>query len=101
MLPFAGSSVSARDRLTDFASSEKMDLMTQGGVAMNAPSLFSPAVNSAVPTLEKEVMPVFTEANGALAANQARGINSDPFRVPADPYLVGVFEPKPLGLEVA
>jgi hypothetical protein len=101
ILPFAGSSVSAIDPVTDFASSEKIDLMTQGGVAMNAPSLFSPAVNSAVPTLEKDVMPVFTEANGALAANQPQGINSDPFRVAADPYLVGVFEAKPLGLEFA
>jgi hypothetical protein len=101
ILPFAGSSVSPIDPVTDFARSEKIGLPTQGGVAMNAPSLFSPAVNSTVSTLEKGVIPVFTEANGALAANQPRGINSDPFRVAAAPYLVGVFEPKPLGLKVA
>jgi hypothetical protein len=97
ILPFAGSSVSARDPVTDFAGSEKIGLPTQDGVAINAPSLFSPAVNSAVPTLEKGASPVFTEANGALAGNQPRGINSDPFRVAADPYLVGVYEPKLLG----
>jgi len=98
ILPFARSSVSARDPVTDFAGSEKIGLPTQGGAAINAPSLFSPAANSPVPTLEKDVIPaVFTEANGALAANQPRGINSDPFRVAADPYLVGVYEPKQLG----
>jgi hypothetical protein len=100
ILPFAGSSVSAIDPLINFAGSEKIGLPTQGGAAMNAPSLFSPAVNSTVPTLEKGVIPVFTQANGALAANQPQGINSDPFRVAADPY-VGVFEPKLLGLKVA
>ena len=100
ILPFAGSSVSPIDPITDFARSEKIGLPTQGGVAVNAPSFFSPAVNSTVPTLEKGVIPVFTEANGALAANQPQGINSDPFRVAAAHY-VGVFERKPLGLEVA
>jgi len=75
MLPFAELSVSAKEPLTDFGS-EKIDLLTEGGVAMNAPSLFTPAANSTVPTLEKGVIPVFTEANGTLAGNQALGINS-------------------------
>ena len=97
ILPFAGSSVSHIDPVTDFVGSEKIGLPTQGGVARNAPSLFSPAVNSTVPTLEKGVIPVFTEANGALAANQPQGINSDPLRVAANPYLVGVYGPNPLG----
>jgi len=97
ILPFAGSSVSPIDPITDFARSEKIGLPTQGGGAIYGPSLFSSAVNSAVPTLEKGVIPVFTEANGALAANQPQGINSDPLRVAAAPYLVGVYGPKPLG----
>jgi len=101
ILPFAQPPVSAIDPVTDFASSEKIGLPTQGGVAIDAPSLFSPAANSAVTTLEKDVSPVFAEAKGALAANQPLGINSDPFRVAADPYLVGVFEPKPVGFSVA
>jgi len=101
ILPFAQPSVSAMDPVTNFAGSEKKDLLTQGGAAMNPPSLFSPPANSAFPTLEKDLSPVFTEGKGALAGNQPRGINSDPFRVAADPYLVGVFEAKPLGFEVA
>jgi hypothetical protein len=90
--------------VTDFAASEKTDdLLTEGGAAINAPSLFSPAANSAVPTLVKEVSPVFTDANGALAGTQPLGINSAPFGVAktspfADPYLVGVYEAKPLGI---
>jgi Ca2+-binding RTX toxin-like protein len=103
-LPLAQPSVSDIDPVTDFAGSEKIGLPTQGEVARNAPSLFSPAVNSTVPTLEEEekgVIPVFTGANGGLAANQPQRINSDPFRVAANPYLVGVVEPKPLGFEVA
>ncbi|MEG5067138.1 PPC domain-containing protein [Microcoleus sp. B3-A4] len=102
MLPFAESSVSASPD-TGFAGSEKIDLLTEGGAAMNAPSLFSPDVNSAVPTLKKDLSPAFTEANAALAGNQPLGINSEPFGVAktspfADPHLVGIYEPKPLGI---
>jgi subtilisin family serine protease len=101
MLPFAESSVSAKDPLTDFGS-EKIDLLTEGGVAMNVPSLFSPAANSIVPTLEKGVIPVFTEANGALAGNQALEINSEPLRVAkagwmADIYR-GIYDAKQLSI---
>jgi len=101
ILPFAESSVSAKDPLTDFGS-EKIDLLTEGGVAMNAPSLFSPAANTTVPTLEKGVIPVFTEANGALAGNQALEINSEPLRVAkagwmADIYR-GIYDAKQLGI---
>jgi len=110
MLPFPESSVSPSDPGTEFADSEKKDLLTQGGVAMNPLSLFSPPANSAVITLEKGVSPVFTEEkgvspvfthNGALPGNPALGINTDPFRVPADLYLVGVYEAKPSGFSVA
>jgi hypothetical protein len=101
MLPFPGSSASPSDPGSEFAGSKNIDLLTEGGVAMNPPSLFSPAANSAVTTLEKGVSPVFSDANGALAGNPVLGINSDPFRVAADRYLVGVFEPKPAGFSVA
>jgi Ca2+-binding RTX toxin-like protein len=74
---FGQSSVSANDRVTDFAiGTDKIDLLTQGGVAMNPPSLFSRAANSAATTLENVVTQVFTDANGGLAGNQALGINS-------------------------
>jgi len=102
MLPFAASSVSGAP-VTDLAGNEKMDLLTEGGATINAPSIFSPAANSAVPILVKDVSPVFTEANGALAGNPPLGINSAPFGVAnpspfADPYLVGVYEAKPSGI---
>ncbi|MEG3960330.1 S8 family peptidase [Microcoleus sp. herbarium2] len=101
-LPFPQSYVPARVPVTDFASEKIDDLLTEGGATMNAPSIFSPAANSAVPILEKDLSPVFTDAKGALAGNQALGINSalsgvantSPF---ADPYLVGVYEAKPGG----
>ena len=74
---FGQSSVSASDRVTDFAiGSDKIDLLTQGGGAMNPPSLFSRAANSAATTLQEVVTQVFTDANGELAGNQALGINS-------------------------
>jgi len=74
---------------------------------MNPPSLFSPAVNSPVPTLGKEeVSPMFTDANGALVGTPPLGINNAPFGVAntspfLDPYLVGVYEPKSSGISVA
>jgi Ca2+-binding RTX toxin-like protein len=62
---FGQSSVSASDRVTDFAIGiDKIDLLTQGGVAMNPPSLFSRAANSAATTLQNVVTQVFTDANG-------------------------------------
>jgi subtilisin family serine protease len=101
MLPFAESSVSAKDPLTDFGS-EKIDSLTEAGAAMNAPSLFSPAANSTFPTLEKGVIPVFTEANGALAGNQALEINSDPLRVAKAGWMAdiypGIYDAKQLGI---
>jgi hypothetical protein len=102
MLPFAQSSVSARPRVTEFADSEKIDLLTQGGAALNAPSLFSPAANSTVPTLEKGVIPMFTDANGALAGNQALEINSEPLRVAKAGWMAdiypGIYDAKQLGI---
>ena len=96
---------SARAPVADFANIEKTDddILTGGGATMNAPTLFSPAVNSAVPTLEKEeVSPLFTDANGALVATPPLGINNAPFGVAntspfLDPYPVGVSEAKPSG----
>jgi Ca2+-binding RTX toxin-like protein len=74
---FGQSSVSAPDRITDFAiGSDKIDLLTQSGAAMNAPSSFSRAANSTATTLQSVVSQVFTDANGALTGNQALGTNS-------------------------
>jgi hypothetical protein len=99
---------SAKVPVIDIAPSEKTeDLVTQGGSLLNAPTLFSPAVNSVVPILEKEVSPLFTDANGALAGTPPLGINSAPFGLAnpspfLDPDLVGVYEPKDsLGISLA
>jgi len=102
ILPFAESSVSASPD-TDLAIDKKRDPLTEGGVALDAPSLFSPAADSPVPTLVKDLSPVFTDANGALARTQPLAVNSEPFGVAktslfADPYLVGISEAKPLGI---
>ncbi|HLO48110.1 MAG TPA: Ig-like domain-containing protein, partial [Kamptonema sp.] len=91
---FGESSVSASDLITDFAiGSDKIDLLTQGGAAINAPSLFSRAANSTATTLENVITQVFTDVDGALAGNQALGINSSALVVAttgsiADTYLV-------------
>jgi Ca2+-binding RTX toxin-like protein len=89
---FGQSSVSASDRVTDFAiGSDKIDLLTQGGVAMNPPSLFSRAANSAATTLQNLVTQVFTDANGGLAGNQTLGINSAALVVATTGSLAGTY----------
>jgi subtilisin family serine protease len=103
ILPFAESSVSASDRGTDLAIDKNRDPLTEGGAALDAASLFSAAADSPVPTLVKNLSPVFTEANGALVGTQPLAVNSEPFGVAqtspfADPYLVGIYEARPLGI---
>nr|NCR38608.1 endo-1,3-1,4-beta-glycanase ExsH [Microcystis aeruginosa W13-11] len=74
---FGQSTISTSDRITDFAiNSDKIDLLTQGGNAMNAPSSFSRAANSTATTLQNLVNQVFTDANGATTGNQGLGVNS-------------------------
>ncbi|MGL5059563.1 MAG: bluetail domain-containing putative surface protein, partial [Microcoleus sp.] len=51
-------------------------LLTQGGAAMDAPTLLSRAADSTATTLQNVVTQVFADADGALAGNQALGINS-------------------------
>ncbi|MBE9239332.1 M10 family metallopeptidase C-terminal domain-containing protein [Anabaena aphanizomenioides LEGE 00250] len=74
---FGQSPVSAADRITDFAiGTDKIDLLTASGVAMNAPTTFTRATNSTATTLINMANSVFTDANGALTGNQALGVNS-------------------------
>ena len=92
LFQFGQSPVSAIDRVTDFAiSSDKIDLLTQGGAAMGAPSSFSRAANSTATTLQNVVTQVFTDANGALAGNQALGINSAALVVATNPSIAGTY----------
>jgi len=74
---FGQSLVSGADRITDFAiGTDKIDLLSSTGLAINAPTGFSRAANSAAATLANVVNNVFTDANGGLAGNQSLGINS-------------------------
>jgi hypothetical protein len=103
MLPFAESSVSAWDSVTDLTIGQKKDLLTDGGTALDAPSVFSPDDNSPVPILVKDLSPVLTEPKGALAGYQPLAINSEPFGVAKtslfpDRDLVGNYPAKPLGI---
>ena len=74
---FGQATIAANDRITDFAiNSDKIDLLTEGGLPMSAPSSFSRAANSTVTTLDNLINQVFTDANGATTGNQELGVNS-------------------------
>ena len=74
---FGQSPVSGADQITDFAiGTDKIDLLTSLGVAMNAPTAFTRATNSTATTLINMANSVFTDANGALTGNQALSVNS-------------------------
>jgi choice-of-anchor C domain-containing protein len=74
---FGQSTISTSDHITDFAiNSDKIDLLTQTGNAMSAPSSFSRAADSTVTTLDNLINQVFTDANGAITGNQGLGVNS-------------------------
>ena len=73
---FGQSLVSASDRITDFTiGTDKIDLLTQGGLAANAPSSFTRAADNTATTLQNLVNQVFIDANGASGGNQALGVN--------------------------
>lgn len=74
---FGQSLVANSDRITDFAiGTDKIDLLTQNGLATNAPTAFTRAVDSSAANLTTVVNNVFTDANGAIAGNQALAISS-------------------------
>ncbi|MFM2026025.1 MAG: hypothetical protein RLZZ339_740, partial [Cyanobacteriota bacterium] len=71
------STSTALDRVTDFAiGTDKIDLLSQAGAAINAPVAFTRAADSTTTNINTIVTNVFTDANGATAGNQALGINS-------------------------
>ncbi|MFN6185199.1 MAG: ELWxxDGT repeat protein [Microcystis sp.] len=74
---FSQSTSAALDRVTDFAiGTDKIDLLSQAGGAINAPLAFTRAANSTTTNINTIVTNVFTDANGATAGNQALGTNS-------------------------
>jgi Ca2+-binding RTX toxin-like protein len=89
---FGQSPVSLSDIIMGFAiGSDKIDLLTQGGAAMNAPGGFSRAANNTATTLPTVVTQVFTDANGALAGNQALGINRAALVVATNAAIAGTY----------
>jgi Ca2+-binding RTX toxin-like protein len=74
---FGQSTAAALDRVTDFAiGTDKIDLLSQAGGAINAPVAFTRATDSTTTNIDTIVTNVFTDANGATAGNQALGTNS-------------------------
>jgi ELWxxDGT repeat protein len=74
---FGQSTSAALDQVTDFAiGTDKIDLLSQAGAAINAPVAFTRATDSTTTNINTIVTNVFTDANGATAGNQALGINS-------------------------
>ena len=74
---FGQSTIAASDRITDFAlNTDKIDLLTQSGLAMNAPSSFSRAADSTATILQNLINQVFTDANGTATGNQVLASNS-------------------------
>jgi ELWxxDGT repeat protein len=74
---FGQSTAAALDRVTDFAiGTDKIDLLSQTGAAINAPVAFTRAADSTTTNINTIVTNVFIDANGATAGNQALGINS-------------------------
>ncbi len=74
---FGQSTAAALDRVTDFAiGTDKIDLLSQAGAAINAPVAFTRATDSTTTSINTIVTNVFTDANGATAGNQALGTNS-------------------------
>ena len=87
---FGESLVAATDNITDFEiGSSKIDLLTDGGAQMSAPTSFSRATNSAATTLSDVVAQVFIDANGGLAGSQALGTNSAALIVATNASIAG------------
>jgi hypothetical protein len=74
---FSQASITAPDRITDFAfSSDKITLVSTTGARLPLPTAFSRAAdNAAATTLLQLATSVFADANGALAGNQPLAAN--------------------------
>ncbi|MGF2038556.1 MAG: bluetail domain-containing putative surface protein [Nostoc sp. CmiVER01] len=73
---FGQSLVSGSDRITDFTiGTDKIGLLSTDTAAVITPSTFTRAADKTATTLQNLVNQVFTDANGAVAGNQALGVN--------------------------
>jgi Ca2+-binding RTX toxin-like protein len=75
---FGQSSVMGSDLLNDLTiDTDKIDLLTQGGLATGSPVNFTRAAdNSTATSLRALSTQVFIDANGAIPGNQGLGVNS-------------------------
>lgn len=84
--------LAAPDRLTDYAiAADKLGLLSAMGAPLPAPSAFSRANNSAATRLTSVVSAVFTDANGAIAGNQALAPKSAALVVATAPAIAGTY----------
>ena len=89
---FGQSIASTIDRITDFAiGSDKIDLLTQGGLAMAAPTSLSRSANSSATSVSSAVSQVFADANGALSGAQPLGLNSAALMVISTASIAGTY----------
>jgi Ca2+-binding RTX toxin-like protein len=87
---FGASLVSATDHITDFEiGSSKIDLLTDSGAQMSAPTSFSRAGDTMRPTLSDVVAQAFSDANGGLSGSQALGTNSAALIVATNASIAG------------
>ncbi|MCC5669666.1 hypothetical protein LC653_39130 [Nostoc sp. CHAB 5784] len=73
---FGQSLVSGSDRITDFTiGTDAIGLLTSDPLTVTTPSSFTRAADKTATTLVNLANQVFTDANGAVAGNQALGVN--------------------------
>ena len=73
---FGQSLVSGSDRITDFTiGTDAIGLLSTDTAAVTTPSSFTRAADKTATTLTNLANQIFTDANGAVAGNQALGVN--------------------------
>lgn len=89
---FSLSTVSACDRITDYAIGvDKIDLLTSSGTALAAPAAFTRAGNSSASTLSSVVNAVFQDSNGQISGNQPLGLNAAALVLATAPAIAGLY----------
>jgi subtilisin-like proprotein convertase family protein len=89
---FGQSSVSAPDRIRDFAiGTDKIALLTSAGATMNMPINFTRAATISGTSLQTVATLVSTDANGALANNQPLAPNSAALVVVTTASITGTY----------
>ncbi|MFN9547000.1 MAG: bluetail domain-containing putative surface protein [Cyanobacteriota bacterium] len=89
---FSHSSITAPDRITDFAfSSDKITLVSATGWPLPLPTAFSRAADNPAATFLQLANRVFADANGALAGNQPLAPNAAALVRATHPAISGTY----------